>query len=272
MIATAANAAKTYWIPKSATIEPTKMRTGAHRVRPSLIVRLFATLLANALARLGHMHAAAEILDIGRIGRGGAGLLGVRPGLLIRRLAGCFVERDDALARLRYVGAGAEVLQICRIGGDGAGLLGIGPGLFVGVLARLLIRPLLLLLCPLRIRGLAASRREGSRGNDCNDRQFRKCDAPSVPGLLKPILAHAWPFFPGFTRGPLYLQRPRASPVQYVPKRRDGQKMADRAFTDYRRRRRAGGSQQLWRVPRKSPRPASQADASRGNKGASSRA
>src|SRR5215470_9019218 len=64
------------------------------------------------------MHAAAEILDIGRIGRGGAGLLGVGPGLLVRRLAGCFVERDDALARLRYVGAGAEVLQICRIGGD----------------------------------------------------------------------------------------------------------------------------------------------------------
>src|SRR5215470_5846455 len=105
------------------------------------------------------MHAAAEILDIGRIGRGGAGLLGVGPGLLVRRLAGCFVERDDALARLRYVGAGAEVLQICRIGGDGAGLLGIGPGLLVGVLTRLLIRPLLLLLlllCLLRIRGLAA--------------------------------------------------------------------------------------------------------------------
>src|SRR5262249_22662109 len=91
--------------------------------------------------------------------------------------------------------------------------------------------------------------------------------------------------FPGFTRGPLYLQRPRASPVQYVPKRRNGQKMADRAFTDVDDAQEA--SQQLWRVPRKSPlpgrqRPAtdvavklnhvlpSQADASRGNEGASS--
>src|SRR6516164_6870134 len=181
------------------------------------------------------MHAAAEILDIGRIGSGGAGLLGVGPGLLIRRLAGCFVERDDALARLRYVGAGAEVLQICRIGGDGSGLLGIGPGLLVGVLARLLIRLLLLLLCLLRIRGLAASRREGSRGNDCNDRQFRKCDASSVPGLLTPITAHAWPFS-GFRRGPLYLQRPRTCPVQYVPKLRHRQKIAAP-----RDRRRGGG-------------------------------
>src|SRR5262249_61139398 len=147
------------------------------------------------------MHAAAEILDIGRIGRGGAGLLGVGPGLLIRRLAGCFVERDDALARLRYVGAGAEVLQICRIRGDGAGLLGIGPGLLVGVLARLLIRPLLLLLCLLRIRGLAASRRQGSPSDDdCNDRQFRKWDASSVPGLLTPTTAHAWPFSEFYTR------------------------------------------------------------------------
>src|SRR5262249_1342757 len=154
------------------------------------------------------MHAAAEILDIGRIGRGGAGFLGVGPGLLIRRLAGRFVERDDALARLRYVGAGPEVLQICRIGGGGAGLLGIGPGLLVGVLARLLIRPLLLLLCLLRIRGLAASRREGSRGNDdCNDRQFRKNGAPSAPGLLTPITTHAWPFS-GFRRGPLPLSTP----------------------------------------------------------------
>src|SRR5215467_14259276 len=135
------------------------------------------------------MRAAAEILDIGRIGRGGAALLGVGPGLLIRRLAGRFVERNDALTRLRYVRAGAEVLQICRISGDGAGLLGIGPGLLVSVLARLLIRPLLLLLCLLRIRGLAASRREGSRGNDCNDRQFRQCDTSSMLGLLTPITA-----------------------------------------------------------------------------------
>src|SRR5262245_50991628 len=141
------------------------------------------------------MRAAAEILDICRIGRGGAGLLGVGPSLLIRRLAGRFVERDDALACLRYVRAGAEVLRICRIGGGGAGLLGIGPGLLVGLLARLLVWRLLLLLCLLRIRGLAASRRQGGAGNDdCNDRQFRKLDASSAPELLTTIISHGWPF------------------------------------------------------------------------------
>src|SRR5262245_55436700 len=104
------------------------------------------------------MRAAAKILDICRIGRGGAGPLGVGPGLLVRRLAGLFVERDDALARLRYVRAGAEVLQIRRICRDGAGLLGVGPGLLVGLLARLLTGRLLLGSRLLRIRGLAASR------------------------------------------------------------------------------------------------------------------
>jgi copper(I)-binding protein len=48
-------------------------------------------------------------------------------------------------------------------------------------------------------------------------------------GLKQPLSAGDG-LFPGFTRGPLYLQRPRASPVQYVPKRRNGQKMADRGF------------------------------------------
>src|SRR6266851_3978874 len=161
------------------------------------------------------MRAAAETLFRSRIGGGGAGLLGVGPGLLIRRLAGRFVERDDALACLRYVRAGAEVLQICRIGGGGAGLLGVGPGL----LGRLLLRRLL------RIRGLAASRREGSPGNDGNDRQFRKCDASRARGLLTPIISHGWPFS-GFTRGPLFFQRPRTSPLQYVPKLRHRQKSA----------------------------------------------
>src|SRR5262245_46826557 len=130
------------------------------------------------------MRVAAEVLDIARIGRGGTGLLGVGPGLLIRRLAGRFVKRDDALTCLRYVRAGAEVLQICQIGRDGVGLFGVGPGLFVGLLARLLIGRLLLRLLLrrlLRIRGLAASY-EGSPRNDCNDRQFRKCDASSAPG------------------------------------------------------------------------------------------
>src|SRR6266566_3679254 len=143
------------------------------------------------------MRTTAETLYIGRIGRGGAGLLGVGPGLLIRRLAGRFVERDDALTCLRYMRAGAEVLQICRIGGGGAGFLSVGPGLLVGLLARLLIGRLLLLLRRglLRIRGLAASRREGSPGNDdCNDRQFRKWDASSAPELSTPIISHGWPF------------------------------------------------------------------------------
>src|SRR5499427_7405039 len=143
------------------------------------------------------MRAPAEILDICRVGRGGAGLLSVGPGLLVRRFAGLFVERDDALARLRYVRAGAEVLQIRRIGCDGAGLLGVGPGLLVGLLARLLIgRLLLLLLCRrlLRIRGLAASGHEGGPRNGCNGRQFQKCDTSSAPGLLTQITSHGRPF------------------------------------------------------------------------------
>src|SRR5258708_8086766 len=90
------------------------------------------------------MRAAAETLYIGRIGGGGAGLLGVGPGLLIRCLAGRFVERDDALACLRYVRAGAEALQICRIGGGGPRLLAVGPRLLVGLPAPPLLGPLLL--------------------------------------------------------------------------------------------------------------------------------
>src|SRR6516162_9497977 len=137
------------------------------------------------------MRAAAETLYIGRIGRGGAGLLGVGPGFLIRRLTGHFFERNDALPCLRHVRAGAVVLQICRISCDGAGLLGVRPGLLVGLLARLLIGRLLLRRGLMRIRGLAASRRESSPGNDGNDRQFRKWDASSVPELLTPMTAHA---------------------------------------------------------------------------------
>src|SRR5258706_7267767 len=138
------------------------------------------------------MRAAAETLYIGRIGRGGAGLLGVGPGFLIRRLAGRFIERDDALACLRYVRAGAEVLQICRIGGGGAGLLAVGPGLLVGLLARLLIGRLLLRRL-LRIRRLAASRREGSPGNDGHDRQVPECEASRTRGPLTAIISHSLP-------------------------------------------------------------------------------
>ena len=197
---------------------------GLLSIGPSLLVRLLATELGDALARLRRMRAAAKILDICRIGRGGAGLLGVGPGLLVRRLAGLFVERDDALARLRYVRAGAEVLQIRRICRDGAGLLGVGPGLLVGLLARLLTGRLLLLLGPrlLRIRGLAASRHEGRPRNDCNDRQFQKCDTSSA-GLPTQIIRHGWPF-PGLHARSLLFQRRRGSPVQYVPKLRRGQR------------------------------------------------
>src|SRR5262249_3642489 len=152
-----------------------------------------------ALARLGHMRAAAEVLDIARIGRGGAGLLGVGPGLLIRRLAGRFVKRDDALARLGDVRPGAEVLEVRGIRRHGTGLLGLGPPLLVRLLLRLLISRLLLRRALLRIRGLAASRYERSPRNDCNDRQFRKCDASSALGLLTQITVHRWPFS-GFTR------------------------------------------------------------------------
>src|SRR5262249_6839410 len=202
-------------------------------------VRLLATELGDALARLRRMRAAAKILDICRIGRGGAGLLGVGPGLLVRRLAGLFVERDDALARLRYVRAGAEVLQIRRICRDGAGLLGVGPGLLVSLLARLLTGRLLL-LGPrlLRIRGLAASRHEGRPRNDCNDRQFQKCDT-STAGLPTQIIRHGWPF-PGLHARSLLFQRRRGSPVQYVPKLRRGQRRphAPRLPAPTRRRRR----------------------------------
>src|SRR5438128_7963672 len=135
------------------------------------------------------MRAPAEILDICRIGRGGAGLLGVGPGLLVRRLEGRLVERDDALARLRYVRAGAEVLQICRIGGGGASLLGIGPGLLVGILARLLIGRLLLRRL-LRIRGLAASGNEGSARDGSDKCPFRKRDASGAFRLSRRITVH----------------------------------------------------------------------------------
>src|SRR5262245_49460202 len=136
------------------------------------------------------MRAAAEILDICRVGRGGAGLLGVGPGLLVRRLAGLFVERDDALARLRYVRAGAEVLQIRRICCDGAGLLSVGPGPLVGILARLLIGRLLLLRRLLRIRGLAASGNEG-RARDGSDKcPFSKRNASGGLRLSRRITVH----------------------------------------------------------------------------------
>src|SRR6266446_8333432 len=165
------------------------------------------------------MRAAAEILYIGRIGRGGAGLLGVGPGLLVGILAGPLVERDDALARLRYVRAGAEVLQIRRICCDGAGLLSVGPGLLVGVLAGLLIGRLLLLRRLLRIRGLAASGNEG-RARDGSDKcPFSKRNASGGLRLSRRITVH----------GCSSLVAPAHPPacnvlLIYVPKLRRGQR------------------------------------------------
>src|SRR5262245_3795749 len=148
------------------------------------------------------MRAAAEVLDIARIGRGGAGLLGVGPGLLVRVLARLFIERHDALARLGDVRPGAEVLEVRGIRRHGTGLLGLGPRLLVRLFLRLLISRLLLRRALLRIRGLAASRYERSPRNDGKDRQFRKCDAPSTLGLLTQITGHSWPFS-GVTRAGL---------------------------------------------------------------------
>src|SRR6516165_733215 len=164
------------------------------------------------------MRAPAEILDICRVGRGGAGLLSVGPGLLVRRFAGLFVERDDALARLRYVRAGAEVLQIRRICCDGAGLLCVGPGPLVAILARLLIGRLL--LCRLlRIRGLAASGNEG-RARDGSDKcPFSKRNASGGLRLSGRITVH----------GCSSLVAPAHPPacnvlLIYVPKLRRGQR------------------------------------------------
>src|SRR6516165_7015975 len=111
--------------------------------------------------------------------------------------------------------AAAEILDIGRIGRGGAGLLGVGPGLLVGVLARLLVRRLLL-LCLLRIRGLAASRRQGGAANDdCNDRQFRKWDASSAPELLTTIISHGWPF-PGLRASTFPLSTPVSSSICHI--------------------------------------------------------
>src|SRR6516162_11021 len=165
------------------------------------------------------MRTAAEILNICRIGRGGAGLLSVGPGLLVRRFAGLFVERDDALARLRYMRAGAEVLQIRRICCDGAGLLSVGPGPLVGILARLLIGRLLLLRRLLRVRGLAASGNEG-RARDGSDKcPFSKRNASGGLRLSRRITVH----------GCSSLVAPAHPPacnvlLIYVPKLRRGQR------------------------------------------------
>src|SRR5262249_26862980 len=175
----------------------------------------------------------------------GAGLLGVGPGLLVRRFAGLFIERDDALARLRYVRAGAEVLQIRRICCDGAGLLRVGPGLLVGLLARLLIgRLLLLLLCRrlLRIRGLAASGHEGGPRNGCNGRQFQKCDTSSAPGLLTQITSHGRPF-PGLRARASPLSTPTRVSSSICPETPAWSKISRaRPPRVYRRRRGGGGA------------------------------
>src|SRR5258707_1383017 len=59
---------------------------GAPRGGPALLADIRAIELGHARARFGRLRPPAEILDICRVGRGGAGLLGVGPGLFVRRL------------------------------------------------------------------------------------------------------------------------------------------------------------------------------------------
>src|SRR5262249_11058942 len=68
---------------------------------------------SNALTRFGRVRARTELLDVAVECRGGAGLLGVGPGLVIGVLAGLLIERGKPLARLGHVRARAEVLRIC---------------------------------------------------------------------------------------------------------------------------------------------------------------
>src|SRR5262249_20829872 len=64
------------------------------------------------LARLGNVRARAELLNIASECRGGAGLLSLGPGLLVRFLARLLIERSKPLARLGHVRASAELLNI----------------------------------------------------------------------------------------------------------------------------------------------------------------
>jgi len=98
-----------------------------------------ATAGDRPLTRFGGICAGAEILQIRTVGRRGAGLLGIRPGLVVRGLACLRLERGRALARLGHVRAGSEILDIAVEGRGGVRALGVGPSLLVRVLARLLI-------------------------------------------------------------------------------------------------------------------------------------
>src|SRR6516162_7569875 len=81
---------------------------------------------SNTLARLGHVGTGAELLNIASQCRGGAGLLGVGPGLLIRFLPGLLIERSKPLVRLGHVRASAEVLSIRGESRDGTGAYCVG--------------------------------------------------------------------------------------------------------------------------------------------------
>src|SRR5262249_22338024 len=93
----------------------------------------------SALARLGHVRAGTELLNIAGERRGGAGLFRVGPGLLVRFLAYLLIERSKPLTRLGRVRARTELLDIAVERRGSAGLVGVGPGLVIGVLACLLI-------------------------------------------------------------------------------------------------------------------------------------
>src|SRR6266852_1359381 len=93
----------------------------------------------GALARLGHVRAGTELLNIAGECRGGAGLPRVGPGLLVRFLACLLIERSKPLTCLGHVRTRTELLDIAVERRGGAGLVGVGPGLVIGVLACLLI-------------------------------------------------------------------------------------------------------------------------------------
>src|SRR6516162_7398060 len=89
----------------------------------------------GALARLCHVRARAELLNIACECRSGASLLRVGPGLLVRFLACLLIERSKPLARLGRVRARTEVLRVCSECRCGTGAHRVCPSLIVRLFA-----------------------------------------------------------------------------------------------------------------------------------------
>src|ERR1700757_1989798 len=92
----------------------------------------------SALARLGHVRAGTELLNIAGECRGGASLLRVGPGLLVRFLASLLIERSKPLTRLGHVRARTELLGICSECRCGAAAHRVCPSLIVRLFPTLL--------------------------------------------------------------------------------------------------------------------------------------